>query len=449
MQKRALLALLMAMLLTLTSCGTLIVKDEERDNAREVIRIDKLGVVYTKADVTPYVLNQLINGQYQYGTDYTYEQACEDVTNALVEREVFDARLKEYGLDTLTAEEQAQVDENAAMMLEYYGPDSGYTLESLREEMTLYLQEEKLKAHVTTEVTLTEDELLSGLYELAMMDKEAFEADPPAYGEAIMNQQAVYYCPAGYRNVQQILIAFHAEDDALITDINEAIDQAITEENAAATELAAAKITNVDDLAALVTVDIPQPEAPTAQAENVTVTAALPDDLSEEATIQVERLAKARALQAFYDQQLEAAAQQAYARIDAEADEVLAELAAGGNWAMLVSAHNDDPGMNSSFLKDVGYPICAGFDTFDPAFVDAAMALENVGDVSGKIPGGYGYYILRYTSDAPEGIVSLDSVRQDVTDQLLPGKQTTAYAECMERWVLSAGAVIDLEPLER
>ena len=80
MQKRALLALLMAMLLTLTSCGTLIVKDEERDNAREVIRIDKLGVVYTKADVTPYVLNQLMNGTL-YGTQEALDASAQASRN--------------------------------------------------------------------------------------------------------------------------------------------------------------------------------------------------------------------------------------------------------------------------------------------------------------------------------------------------------------------------------
>ncbi len=69
------------------------------------------------------------------------------------------------------------------------------------------------------------------------------------------------------------------------------------------------------------------------------------------------------------------------------------------------------------------------------------MALEKIGDVSGKVRGtSYGYYIIRYVADATEGAVAMDEVREKISDELLSEKQDTTYDETVKAWVDEAEA---------
>ena len=67
MQKRALLALLLAMMMFLTGC-TLIVRDEAVDNARVILRLG--DDVYTKGEVEEQVDMQLQYTQMMYSMYY-------------------------------------------------------------------------------------------------------------------------------------------------------------------------------------------------------------------------------------------------------------------------------------------------------------------------------------------------------------------------------------------
>lgn len=454
MQKRAMLAMLLAMVLCLSSCGTLIVRDEKVDNAREVIRIDSLGVVYTKGDVAPLVLSQYENMRSQYSyygmtTDYTMAQAREDTAAMLVENAVFEAKVRELGLDVLTEEEAAQLEEDVALYLQMYSGYEGYTEEFLRQELTNQLWETKLIAHVTKEVTVPEASVQALYEEKTAQARQDYSLDPTAYGKAVLNGETVYWRPAGYRNIRQILIAFYEEDDALTMALGEAAAAAEKDAQEKRQALTDQGVEDAAALMALVTVDIAWPEALSADKPAMTTTDALPAGLDEESRELVRQAAEARALSDYYAAGFGQATTAAYANIAAEADAVLAALEAGEDWDALVTMYNADPGMDaSSALADVGYPVCAGFDTFDPAFMEAAMALEKVGDVSGKIPGVYGYYILRYDSDVEEGPAPMETVRSALEAELLPALQQAAYEEVLRRWVLGCGAVIDLSPLE-
>ncbi len=77
------------------------------------------------------------------------------------------------------------------------------------------------------------------------------------------------------------------------------------------------------------------------------------------------------------------------------------------------------------------------------------MALENIGDVTGKVRGASdGYYIIRYVGDATEGAVDYESVKEDLESTLLEDKKTTTYDETMEGWVNEASFKIDLNALK-
>ena len=96
-----------------------------------------------------------------------------------------------------------------------------------------------------------------------------------------------------------------------------------------------------------------------------------------------------------------------------------------------------------------GYAVCENMSGFDSAFVNAAMALKNVGDVSGKIRGeNNGYYIIKYVADVPEGSVDFESVKESLHSALLTSKQNSTYTDTLAQWVKDAGIKEDLGALK-
>ena len=99
--------------------------------------------------------------------------------------------------------------------------------------------------------------------------------------------------------------------------------------------------------------------------------------------------------------------------------------------------------------NEKGYAVAADMTGFDSAFVEAAMALEKVGDYSGKVKGtSYGYYIIRYESDEAEGPIALDEVKESISSSLLTTKQNNYYNECIDKWVEESGIKVDLNALK-
>ena len=70
------------------------------------------------------------------------------------------------------------------------------------------------------------------------------------------------------------------------------------------------------------------------------------------------------------------------------------------------------------------------------------MALANVGDVSEPVRSEYGIHIIKYVSDAVEGEVGLDAVRDALESEVLTQKQDEAYNAAVEAWVEEADAKI-------
>ena len=78
---------------------------------------------------------------------------------------------------------------------------------------------------------------------------------------------------------------------------------------------------------------------------------------------------------------------------------------------LLLAEYGEDPGMTYEPYMTDGYLVWADCESWVTSFRDGAMALEKVGDVSEPTEGYYGYYIIKYVSDVPEGPVALDEVR--------------------------------------
>ena len=463
MRKKALLAALMAMILLLSGCA-LVVKDEAVDNATEILRMG--DQVITKETVKKEVQDNLdqtasLYSMY-YGQAYDVDDpdniahAQEEVIDSLKEDMALTAKAKELGLDQLTDEEleavKAEAQENYDSLLESaksyvegademdekalaeaaekMATEAGYTLDSYIESETKTKIEEKLREYAVKDVAVTDEEIQADYDSKVESDKNKYAENAGSWATAANNgTSTLYYTPAGVRRVKQILTKFKDEDQTAIDDAK----KQVTEANTAVTS-AQAKIDAANE---------------TLSAEGIEEEAAAEAKAQAEADLEAatKELEEANAALDAANKAVEEATDKAFANIDEETDAILASLdEEGADWQAIMDEKNQDPGMKDN---EKGYAIASGMTGFDSAFVDAALALQNPGDHSGKVKGtSYGYYIIRYDSDETEGPVALDAVKETISSSLLSTKQNEAYNAAVEQWVEAAGIKVDMNALK-
>lgn len=478
MNKKSLLALLAALLLLLTGCAA---KDEK---AQEVVRAG--DVAYTMNDLlsieaylTDYYayMGQMYTMYYGFNPiSYTAADIRNEAVNSLAYQAVVLDKAAKLGLDKLTAEEEKQLEEDVAAMWQEYRDTAlselnmaedatqeqidkaidellaqeGITLELVRKGEMDSLMMEKAEAWATRDVTVTEEDFLAAFNEQVESEKASYEADLSAYGDALLYGDLTCYAPAGYRYVKQILIQYTEEDQETLSNISYALYSAQSTQSTAATTAQGlmAEGMDLEALVAEVTVTLNEITDPA----NITVkesATAFTTELNEETAAAVKALAEARALVAAYEEQEKTAIQNAQANIAPVADEVLSRLEAGEDWDALTAEYNDDPGMMEGQETAVtGYPICEGFASFDDAFVNAAMAIPEIGQWSDKIAGeSYGYYIIKYVADIPEGEVDKETVRETMMADLLNTAKEETFAAAMDQWMTEANVMINYDLL--
>ena len=429
MRKKAMLALMLAAMMLLSGCA-LITVDEEVDNARTVIDVN--GEVVTKGQLDTLVQNQIYqNNQTNlyYYSGYailptTASAVVDDIAEAKINSMVSLQKAAEMGFSTMTDAEneeiQATAQESYDALLDQiallYFYDSELEGDELRAECEAFAQEygfatlddyvksaadtkalEKLWDDTVKDVTVTEEDLEAALNDRVISDQATYDNSVSTYGYNVNNGTTVYYAPAGYRFVKQILVKFQDEDNTAVTEANTALSAAQTAlDNAQAALEAAGE--DADMTALQAAVDEAQAALDEAQANADAATAA------------------------------------AYANIQEKTDEIYAAATAeGADFDALVAEYNEDTGM-----PEIGYAVCDGYIYFVTSFTDAAMALKNVGDVSEPVKSEYGYHILQYSADIPEGKVALDDVRDTITDELMTSRQNDAYTAALNTWVEEA-----------
>ena len=458
MRKKALLALMMAAILLLSGCA-LIKKDQAVDDATEIIRMG--DQVITKKEVkalTNSVLSnysQSMQMYYNQGIDMDDPQyvsmAQEEAINQFKNDLALTAKAKELGLDQLTDEEleavktsaqeeltyyqdyakllnqsalEGKTDEEAAQFVNELIEANGINLDALTEAATKNAIDKKLKDYAVKDITVTDEEIQADYDSKVEANKTTYSENPGSWATAANNKSTLYYTPAGVRRVKQILVKFKDEDKTAIDDANKQLKDANS-----ALSTAQAKVDSAQS-----TVDTEGiTDEDKAKAEE-TLTAAKQELDEADKAVQA-------ATQAVTE-----ATDKAFANIDEKADAVLALLAEeNADWQKIMDENNEDTGMKDN---EKGYAVAAGMSNFDTAFVDAAMALEKIGDISPKTKGQYGYYIIRYDSDEAEGPVALDAVKETISSALLSTKQDDAYEAAKTQWVEEAGIKVDLNALK-
>ena len=98
--------------------------------------------------------------------------------------------------------------------------------------------------------------------------------------------------------------------------------------------------------------------------------------------------------------------------------------------------------MKDDATRAAGYSVHANSILYDPAFKDAAMALEKVGDISDPVVGQYGVHILQYLRDIPSGAVELtDEMKEEFRATILQEMITEAMHSAVDQWMEEADIV--------
>ena len=117
----------------------------------------------------------------------------------------------------------------------------------------------------------------------------------------------------------------------------------------------------------------------------------------------------------------EAGTAEARAEARGRAEDVLAQVQAGGDFEALAGEHSDDPG-SAVAGGDLGY---FGQGDMVPTFDEAAFSLAP-GETSGLVESQFGFHIIRVVDRQAERMLPLDDVRPQLEQYLLGQNQQTA-----------------------
>jgi len=467
------MALLLA-LITLSGCN-LIGFDEELDGAQVVAKVNEHEI--TKAQWLSY-RDYMVAYEQQYMQQYYgFSMPVDDEMIAsynepaleqMIQSYVVEDKIAELGFDQMTEEETAEIEEYATSMADFYkmliryqnypeietmeeeaerlaaaqteeGAEaaepvatvtdakldemltadleaSGYTYEYFKQNQIATKKEERIKEHVFVDIAVTDEEVQASFDEQAASQKTTFDANPSLYMTYQNSGYDTYYVPAGYRGVKHILVKIADEKQTEMNTLSSTIttaDATIASANEQLEELKAEDTSAFDE-------------------------EALKNYNDQIASLE-EQLAKAQTEKDDAQAKLDTLTEEAYAEILPTAEEALVKAQAGEDFDALIETYGEDPGMQSEPNKTEGYYVCEGLTTYDQAFQDAAMALANVGDISGLVKSSFGYHILQYTGDIEAGNVEMtEEIKTSIHDSLLTTAQNAAYEAAVTQWVSEA-----------
>lgn len=448
MRKRFFLAILMVAVLVLgTACSA---SNTSSADTKTVI-IEVAGKTFTKAQVENATQNVMSYMSYQYSmygiaydtTDATVIASAQSTAiQLLVQSAVSEQKIKDLGFDVFTDAELADLQKSAdetyqgyvdivkknyfadttltgdalttaveAKMTELGYPDKAATLENTKYSKT----QERLKTSVIKDVSVTDADIQTEYDSKVEAAKASYTTSLPQYATDVANGNMIYYHPAGYRYVKNLLIKFTDADSKIISDLQ--------------AQITAKK----DDLDT-----------------NTSMIAAVPTDaISNSDTDVTTRLSKLNDAKATLESeiadlntQLTAAQEKGYTDIQATVDEITAKLTSGTDFDALLTQYGQDTGMQSEPDKTEGYLVCKGDTRYVTEFTDAAMAIAKVGDVSAPFHTQFGTHIVKYVSDLAEGAVPLADIKDAVSKELLTTKQDDLFNTTLNQWVTDANAKI-------
>ena len=344
-----------------------------------------------------------------YGMSDQLEQLKQEIAEYYVSLELIYLQYAELGfetdMDAVKATAQANYDEAVQSYTTYVTDDTLSEEETLKAAETMLIEEgygldyfEKIAynearlvavlEHYTKDITATEEDVKAYYEELVASDKALYESNIAYYEQANSYGERVMYVPEGFRRVKHILVTLSDEAQTELSDLQDQLDSVeneLTKEGA--------------DTAALNT---------------------------KKAEIEKE-------------------IDEIFAVIDPKTEEILSKLAAGEDFIALMEEYGEDPGMQSEPYATEGYLVHADSTQWVTEFRDAAVALEQIGDVSQPVRTSYGLHIIRYEGDVESGAVDYDSVKDELMDEVQDTLMNSYYNDLIDQWRAEAEIVMYLE----
>ena len=294
-------------------------------------------------------------------------------------------------------EEVSEEDVTAAMDSE------GYTVEAIYAEYVVSERNHRAVEMFCQDVTITREQV-DAYYEERFVapERERYQDDVALFEEEVVaTNSESFYIPEGYRYIRQI------------------------------------------------TLDYPKAATQAAKRQEKALTSAMRDmaralqKLSIAAT-QVEDLNDLKDLRAEYDSANETAMKCREAwleKLESESEPLLRQtfqdikdrFAAGIDFKTLINDYSTDK-TEKNLSKD-GYLFHPDSTSWPEAFVAAALALENPGEISGPVYSETGIHILFYAADAPAGDhVLTDEEREQLNSATLQYYQNERLLELCDTW---------------
>ena len=327
--------------------------------------------------------------QYGYSVDEYDTELQASVAQETVQSKLSTAIVRHYAAQNgyeLTEEKKAELLaqvqttlDNTREYLESYLSAYGYT----GDELTAAVEDQLAQAGYTEESLMESAELndvLNFIYEKATADVTVTEEEVKEAFDAKVAEQKETYA-----DVDSFINDYVNENEILYTPENVRLMECIY-------------IAKVDGEAT-------EDEATADEATPAEATAA-------EATID----------EATSDEAVDIASLTGYAKAKA----IVAAVAGGADYEEAMKAYNEDSSTEEQMMR--GYPVAEGCTLYGDGFVDGALALEHVGDVSDVIETDYGYFILRYAKDLEAGEADFETRKDAQTEETLTNKKNDAYS---------------------
>ncbi len=123
-----------------------------------------------------------------------------------------------------------------------------------------------------------------------------------------------------------------------------------------------------------------------------------------------------------------------------KAKAVLELIKGGADYAETMIAYNEDSSGAEQLLA--GFPVSAASVTYGEEFKTAAMALENIGDVSDVLATDYGCFILRYAKDLEAGAADFETRKDAETADALLAKKDEVFGAYLDAVLTEANIEI-------
>lgn len=119
------------------------------------------------------------------------------------------------------------------------------------------------------------------------------------------------------------------------------------------------------------------------------------------------------------------------------AQEVLDQLEAGASFEQLLERYNIDEGMDAEPYHTLGYLIGPYDATRDylPEMKAAALALTEIGQISGIVESTAGFHILQLDEKLTSGSIPFEMVRESIFTMLDTYKREQAFEAMVQEWI--------------